>query len=155
MRRESANKINAGTLPWGSWALASVSVFVGVFLLVIADRNNVFEFALFVGFCLVLSLTCILRGRARKFTGSLLGVSLFVIGCWHLIEQFFGGYMLFASRPEPPMLNAVSFFFFFSLPGFIYALWAKFGLSCPNKGFNRTPVSSAAAKPGKFGGGAG
>ena len=155
MYRESAERIEAGLSPGASWTLGIFSALIGAMMLAIADQDQLLGFSIVAGFCFVIALTCVLRGRPRQFFGSLTGISLFTMGCWYLIEQILGGSILSGTRSEPSVLNATLFLFFIGMPGLLYAVRAKFGLARPNKGFNRTPESSGPAKPGESGGGAG
>ena len=122
-------------------------------MLVIPSEEQRIGFGVFAAFCLTISLVCFLRGRPRQFFGSLIGLSLFLLGCSYIIEQLLGGPLLSSGRSEPSVVNAGLFTLFFGVPGLLYALRVRFGFASSNKGFNRTPESAGPAKLGEPSGG--
>lgn len=85
------------------------------------------HFYLFGGFCLVISLACIFKGRVRQFLGSVIGSALLILSVWYLASEIIGGGPVFSARSDQSIYNALLFTAFFGIPGITYALKVKFG----------------------------
>ena len=81
----------------------------------------------FGGFCLAIAVACVVKGRLRRFWGSVVGVATFAIALWYIFSQVTGGADLFGPKNEANVLNSFLFMIFFGMPGLTYALTARFG----------------------------
>jgi hypothetical protein len=80
-------------------------------------------------FCFVLACACLTRGRPAQFFGSVIGIGLFLTGCWYLASMIAElRISLGVRRSEPSVRNAILFLVTFGLPGAAYAWHAGFGL---------------------------
>ncbi len=130
MYREAEEKINEGLSPFSRFLLGSVSGLFGLMMILIAPpTDKQIYFYLFGGFCLVISLACIFKGRVRQFLGSLIGVVLAILSIWYLSAQLLEGGPIFSARSDQSIFNAIMFTVFFGIPGLTYAAKTKFGFS--------------------------
>lgn len=107
-------------------------------ILIAPPTNKEIFFYAFGGFCLVISLACLFQGRIRQFLGSIIGSVLVILSGFYLSSQIIGGGPLFSARSDESIVNAILFSVFLGVPGFTYAIKAKFGLGRqgPNKASN-------------------
>ena len=110
--------------------LAVAAVLSGVMMMVAAPPTDKAPmFYAVVAFCFVLACACLTRGRTAQFFGSVVGLGVFVAGCWYLASMIaelrisMGG-----GRSQPSVRNAILFLISFGLPGAAYAWHAGFGL---------------------------
>ena len=130
MYREGEEIINRGLSPFSRILLGLFSGLFGVVMVATApDTNKAIFFYLFGGFCFLICFACIVKGKARQFIGSIIGVCLFLLSTGYLINEITSGPFMSGSRSEPSVVNALSFLIFFGIPGLSYALRAKFGKS--------------------------
>lgn len=129
MYEAAEEQITKGLSPAARFLLGTVAGLFGLLMLAIAPGNpHAFFAALFALFCLLISLACFTRGRARQFLGSLIGGILFLGSLVYLCAELTGGPWFPGSRAEPSVTNAVVFLLAFGVPGMAYALKARFGL---------------------------
>jgi len=77
--RTAAVHINRGLslVPEAS-SIGSFALLFGVVMFLVAPPGpKAVYFYVFAGFCLLISIACIVRGRARQFVGSVIGTLLF------------------------------------------------------------------------------
>jgi len=130
MYREGKEIINRGLSPFSRILLGLFSGLFGVAMIVTApDTDKAIFFYIFGGFCFLICFACIVKGKARQFLGSIIGVFIFLLSISYLINETIGGPFLSGSRSEPSVANAIAFLIFFGIPGLSYALRTKFGKS--------------------------
>lgn len=130
MYRAAEEKINEGLSLFSRIILGCVSGLFGLMMVLIAPpTDKQVYFYLFGGFCLVISLACIFKGKVRQFFGSLIGVALAILSICYLCSQLLEGGPLFSARSDQSIFNAIMFTLFFGIPGLTYAAKAKFGFS--------------------------
>ena len=128
MYREAEEQINEGLSPFARVLLGLISGLFGLMMIAIApDTDKQIYFYIFGGFCLAICLACIFKGRVRQFLGSSIGICLVILSLWYLASEIMSGGVLFSSRSEQSIFNAILFCVFFGLPGLSYAIKAKFG----------------------------
>lgn len=129
MYQIAVKKIKEGLSPVAKFLLGAVSALFGLIMVSTASATNDPFFATLIGaFCFTITLACITWGRVRQFVGSLIGSALFCLSIIYFGSQVLGEQLLFGSRNEPSILNAVLFIFFFGVPGITYAVTTRFGL---------------------------
>lgn len=136
MYREAEDTINKGLSPFSRILLGSVSGLFGLMMILIAPpTDKEIYFYLFGGFCLIISLACIFKGRIRQFLGSLIGVVLAILSIWYLSSQLLENGPLFSARSDQSIFNAILFTVFFGIPGVTYVAKTKFGFTkkSPNR----------------------
>ena len=130
MYREGEEIINRGLSPFSRILLGLFSALFGAVMVITApDNDKAILFYVFGGFCFLICFACIVKGKARQFLGSIIGVCLFLVSLGYLIHELVGGQFISGSRSEPSIVNAIAFLIFFGIPGLSYALRAKFGKS--------------------------
>lgn len=128
MYKETEEQINDGLSPLKRILLGLVSGLFGLMMVGIApDNNKQIHFYLLGAFCLVIFLSCIFKGRAQQFLGSVIGLCLVTLSIWYLASQIIEDGPLLNLRSEQSIFNAILFTVFFGLPGLSYAAQAKFG----------------------------
>ena len=134
MYREGEEIINKGLSPFSRILLGLFSGLFGVVMVITApDNDKSIFFYLFGGFCFLICFACIVKGKARQFLGSIIGVCIFLLSLGYLVNEIIGGPLISGSRSEPSVINAIAFLILFGIPGLSYALRVKFGKS------NKTP----------------
>ena len=129
MYKIAEKKIKEGLGPVARFLLGAVSALFGLIMVATASGTKDPFFATTIGiFCLAITLACVTWGRVRQFVGSIIGTALFCFSLVYLWSQLAGKSLLFGGRSEPSVLNAVLFIVFFGVPGFTYAVTARFGL---------------------------
>jgi hypothetical protein len=124
-----AEYIKEGLSPVTKFILAVVSALFGLIMVITAPSSQDPFSATMIGvFCFTITLACITWGRVRQFVGSIIGTALFCLSLLYFWSQLTGASLLFSSRSEPSILNAVLFIIFFGVPGITYAFNARFGL---------------------------
>jgi hypothetical protein len=110
--------------------LAVAAGLSGVMMIVAAPPTDKAPMFHTVGaFCFVLMGACLTRGRTAQFFGSIVGISVFVVGCWYLASMIAElRISMGAGRSQPSVRNAILFLVTFGLPGAAYAWHAGFGL---------------------------
>ncbi len=78
-------------------------------------------------FCVLVAMAGLLKGRAARFCGSVVGLSVFAFGLLYLANELLSGPFFSDSRSKPSVLNAIMFMLVFGVPGLVYAIKAKFG----------------------------
>ena len=128
MYKEAEKQINRGLSLVPRLLLGTVSGLFGLMMILIAPPTDkgIF-FYMFGGFCLLIFIACVTRGRVRQFVGSVIGGCIFLISFAYFASQLFGGGPIFSERSEPSIFNSSLFFFAFGLPGISYMLKARFG----------------------------
>lgn len=81
----------------------------------------------FGAFCMLISAAAVLRGRAAKFCGSLIGGCVFIVALLYLGHESMKGPISSGSFRQPSIINAVLFLLVFGIPGLLYAIKARFG----------------------------
>jgi hypothetical protein len=97
-----------------------------------ADADKAWFSYAFGAFCVLISAASILRGRAARFCGSLIGVCVFVAGLAYLWHELSAGPIASGSFRRPSVVNAVLFQLVFGLPGLFYAINSRFGFARPS-----------------------
>lgn len=136
MYKEAEEQISKGLSPFSRFLLGSVAGLFGVMMILIAPpTDKEIYFYIFGGFCLVICLACIFKGRVRQFLGSIVGTVLVILSGLYLSSQIIEGGPLFSVRSDQSIFNAILFGVFFGVPGFTYAVKTKFGFArkSPNK----------------------
>jgi len=133
MYKEAEEHINNGLSLVPRIVLGSISGLFGVVLVFFGihgfthNVENWFGYFAFGMFCSFIALACVTWGRVRQFIGSCIGVIVFGLACWYLINELSGGVVISGKRSEPSVLNAIFFMIAFGLPGLAYTLTARFG----------------------------
>jgi len=129
MYKAAAEQINKGLSPVARLLLGFVSALFGsvIILLAATSDKSVASFGFGI-FCLLITVTCITRGRIRQFVGGVIGCALFALSAWYLYSEITGGPFLSGRRSEPSVVNAIFAFVAFGLPGIAYAIKTRFGL---------------------------
>lgn len=109
-----------------------------------AEEDKAWFSYAFGAFCLLIAAAAVLRGRAAKFCGSLIGGCVFLIALVYLGHELMKGPILSGSFRQPSMVNAVLFLLIFGVPGLLYAIKARFGF-----GKSETPQQTPAASERK------
>ena len=91
------------------------------------DGRSVF-FYTFAVLCLSVSAACFLKGRARQFFGSIVGLLIFLVSIVYVADQLAYGELI-SDRTEPSLINALAFMFCFGVPGIGYVYKARFGFA--------------------------
>ena len=91
------------------------------------DSNAPLMFYVFGAFCNLIALTCVTRGRGRKFVGSVIGLALFLVSLGYVYSQIAAGPIDSGSTALPSVINSLLFFIAFGIPGITYTLKARFG----------------------------
>jgi hypothetical protein len=92
-----------------------------------ADPDKAWFSYLFGAFCVAIAAACVLRGRAARFFGSVVGSCAFLAGVFYLGHEILAGPVSSGSRSQPSIFNAVLFMIVFGVPGALYAFKARFG----------------------------
>jgi hypothetical protein len=92
-----------------------------------ADPDKAWFSYAFGAFCLFIAAASVLKGRAARFCGSVVGSCIFVAGLCYLGYGLFKGHAVSATQAEPSILNAGLFMMTFGIPGLIYAIKTRFG----------------------------
>ncbi len=124
------------------------AVFAVVMIFSAPPTENAAGFYLIALFCLLICIACIGNARVRHFMGSVAGVVLVAGSLWYAFEAVTRGSL--ASRLGPPsLLNALVLFLVLGIPGFIYALAARFGMRRPagNRSSGADQPNSPQQKP--------
>ena len=130
MYKEAEQQINEGLSPFIKFLLGALSGLMGLMMIVIAPPTEKEPyFYLFGGFCLLISLFCVTKGKVRQFAGCIIGCVLFALSLGYSYSQMIGGGPLFSARSEESLFNSIMFFIFFGLPGITYVFKARFGLN--------------------------
>lgn len=128
MYREGEEIINRGLSSFSRILRGLFSGLFGVVMVATApDNNKAIFFYLFGGFCFLICFDCIVKGKARQFIGSIIGICIFLLSFGYLINELTGGPFMSGARSELSVVNALSFLIFFGIPGLTYALRVKFG----------------------------
>lgn len=139
MYKVAEEQINRGLSPLARWILGSISGLFGTVMLLMAnhgfahDVENWMAYLAFGMFCIVIALTCFTWGVVRQFLGSCIGVTLFVLACWYILDELSAGTLISSRRSEPSVFNAVFFMVAFGVPGLAYAIKTKFGFQKRSK----------------------
>jgi CDP-diglyceride synthetase len=130
MYEVAEKKINQGLSPTARSLIAVCSIVLGVVMVLVAPPTNKAPwFYVFAGFCFLIALACVTRGRANQIFGSLVGSALFAFTLAYLGYEVFNGPVVSKSRSEPSTVTAVLCFFAFGLPGARYVWKARFGFA--------------------------
>lgn len=92
-----------------------------------AEPDKAWFSYVFGGFCICIAAASVLKGRAARFFGSVVGSFVFLAGLAYLGHEIFAGPMSSGSRSEPSVFNAVMFMLVFGVPGAFYTFSARFG----------------------------
>jgi len=140
MYREAQKVLGKGLSPFTRFLLGFISGLFGIVLIWLeylsANSQNPYGMYAFGIFCLCISLACITKGIVRKTIGRLIGATVFVLSLWFLYSMVISGVNKSGSPSEPSIINAILFFFAFGLPGFWYAVFAKFPINKKNNETN-------------------
>lgn len=98
-----------------------------------AEEDKAWFSYAFGAFCVLISAAAVLRGRAAKFCGSLIGGCVFIVALVYLGYESMKGPVLSGSFRQPSIVNAVLFLLIFGIPGLLYAIKARFGFSKSEK----------------------
>ncbi|MFC4310111.1 hypothetical protein ACFPN2_13555 [Steroidobacter flavus] len=94
-----------------------------------AEEDKAWFSYAFGAFCMLIAAAAVLRGRAARFCGSLVGTCVFVAALLYLGHELATGPVTSGSRSQPSIVNAVLFLLVFGIPGLLYAIKARFGFS--------------------------
>ncbi|TFV90136.1 hypothetical protein E4K72_21125 [Oxalobacteraceae bacterium OM1] len=92
-----------------------------------ADPEHAWVSYVFGGFCISIAAASVLRGRAARFFGSVVGSCVFLMGLLYLGQEILGGPVFSGRRSQPSVFNALMFMIVFGIPGAVYAFNARFG----------------------------
>jgi hypothetical protein len=124
--------IRAGLSPFARFILGLFAALAGVVMIVVAPpTEKAILFYAFGGFCLLIAVACVTRGRLRQLLGSIIGCGLFGLSAFILYTELRAGPLISGHRGEPSVVGAVAFFLAFGVPGISYAIHARFGI--PNR----------------------
>jgi hypothetical protein len=128
MYQAAEEQINRGLSLGARLTLGFFSASFGIVMLLVAPpTDKAVFFYVFGGFCMLISVACVTRGRIRQFIGSVIGLTLFITSLWYLGAELTAGKILSGSRGEPSLMNAFLFLLAFGIPGVVYAAKARFG----------------------------
>jgi hypothetical protein len=128
--RTAAVHINRGLSLVPRLILGFFALLFGVVMFLVAPPGpKAVYFYVFAGFCVLISIACIVRGRARQFVGSVIGTLLFLFTATYVVYEVWSGTLLFSGRAEPSIWNSGLCLLFFGLPGAAYALRVRFGFT--------------------------
>ena len=132
MYKEAADQINEGLSLGARIVLGLASLLLALLVLAIdtPPGKALFVYA-FSGFSFAIAVACVVKGRLRRFMGSIIGLGLFVISVLYVASELQQGKIISGSRSEPSVMNALLFMFFFGFPGIAYVFKAKFGYKKP------------------------
>jgi len=80
----------------------------------------------FGAFCLVICIMCITKGVVRNFLGRVIGAITFCLSMWYFYGEITSGPVVYGSKSQPSVLDAILFFFAFGLPGAWFAIKGHF-----------------------------
>jgi len=127
--RIAEEEIGKGLSLGARLTLGIASALFGLTMLLVAPpTDKAAYFYMLAGFCFLICIACVTRGRIRQFIGSLIGTALFVLSLSYLGFEAMEGRIFSSSRSEPSLLNAIFFLIAFGIPGAAYAAKARFGL---------------------------
>ncbi len=130
MYRAAEQAINKGLSPLARYILAFFSGSFGIVMLLVAPpTDKAVYFYTFGGFCLLICIASITKGKTHQIIGSTIGSMLFILSGWYMWSQINMGSITSNNRSEPSFINAVLFFLAFGIPGISYTIKAKFGRS--------------------------
>ena len=131
MYKEAEKEITKGLSPGARFLLGVVSAIfgLGMIMMPLSDETAFYSTAFSI-FCLIISVACFTKGKIRQFIGSIIGCSLFVVSILYLYSEITHGPFFSGSRSEPSVVNAISFFVAFGIPGISYAARVQFGRKC-------------------------
>jgi len=128
--KAAEQEINKGLSPFARFILGFFSGLFGMVMVLIAPpASKAILFYAFGGFCLLICLATLTKGKVRQFIGSVIGCVLFVLSGWYMFSQITTGPIISGSRSEPSVINSVFFFIAFGIPGISYTIKTKFGRS--------------------------
>jgi hypothetical protein len=107
-----------------------------------AEEDKAWFSYAFGAFCMLISAAAVLRGRAAKFCGSLIGACVFIVGLVYLGHELTTGPVSSGSRRQPSIVNAVLFLLVFGVPGLLYAIKSRFGFN-KSEAPQQTPAAAA------------
>ena len=129
MYRAAEEQINKGLSSGARGVLGFFSGLFGVVMILVAPpTDKAVYFYMFGAFCLLITLACFTKGRARQLIGSILGCALFVLSVGYLVYETAVGPLFSGSRSASSILNALFFVAVYGIPGAAYAYKARFGL---------------------------
>ena len=96
-----------------------------VMILAAPPSDQALYFYMFAGFCFLISIACITRGRIRRFVIGMIGTALFGVSVWYLYVEIITGPLNSGARSQPSIVNAVLVLIALGVPGLAYAMNAK------------------------------
>lgn len=135
MYKHATETITQGLSPAACYTLGAIAAAFGALTLVTvgdppldsADGKPMGLYY-FAAFCFLISLACFTRGRLRRFIGSIIGCSLFLVGIGYVYSEYTSGTKVLGDRSEPSLVNAVMFLFLIGVPGITFAIKSQFGM---------------------------
>ena len=137
MYKVAEQQIRSGLSRGARLVLGLFAALFGIVMILIAPpTDKAVLFYAFGGFCLLITVACVTKGRLRQFIGSVIGCVMFGASAWYLVSQFMSGPVLSGSRSQPSVVNALLLFVAIGVPGIAYVFSAKFGVARrePNAG---------------------
>lgn len=130
MYKQTEKQITASLSPFARFLLGLTAGLFGFMMISIAPpTDNQLGYYMFGGFCFLISLCCMTKGRVRQFAGSVIGCLLFVSSLFYLYSQLVGDGPLFSARSDQSLFNSFLFLACFGLPGITYVVKTKFGFN--------------------------
>lgn len=122
--RDMEVAISRGFSPWTRWPLGLMCLATSV--TIIAMDGKRWEMLLVGSVFGSLSGALLLRGRAQRLCGRVVGAALFVSGAWYLSEMVREGRWLRSEGEAQSVVGAALFMTFGGLPGGYYAWKGRF-----------------------------
>lgn len=133
MYKVAEQQINKGLSPFARFILAVFSALFGLIMIFTAPpTEKAIYFYAFGVFCFLVTFASVTKGKTRQFVGSIIGCVLFALSVWYMYAQLTTSPAISGSRSQPSIVNSISFFIAFGIPGISYAIRKKFGKKSAN-----------------------
>mgnify|MGYP001819096906 CR=1 FL=1 len=133
MYKAAEQEINKGLSPFARSVIAVFSALFGLIMIFTAPpTEKAIYFFAFGVFCFLVTFASVTKGKARQFVGRIIGCVLFALSVWYMYTQLTTGPGISGSRSQPSIVNSISFFIAFGIPGIGYAIRTKFGKKSAN-----------------------
>ncbi|HXS92696.1 MAG TPA: hypothetical protein VN705_25290 [Steroidobacteraceae bacterium] len=92
-----------------------------------ADEDKAWFSYAFGAFCILIAAAAVLKGRAARFCGSVIGACVFLIALGYLGYELLKGPIASGSLGGASIIKACGFLLVFGIPGLLYTIRARFG----------------------------
>ena len=131
--RVAEEQINIGLSPFARWSIAFFAALFGIgMILMSSSSGHQLGFIVMGAFCILIALACVTTGDFQQFVGSIIGLSIFIIGILYLYSQVTSGAKIYTGRTEPSVVLSILYIIFIGLPGIRYVIKARFGFKSKN-----------------------